>query len=220
MGFLLTLPGDLMNSHPVLRLHGTKLSGHTHRVELLLRMLELPYEFVAAPADVRSTPGYKEKLNPLGQIPVLEVDDLVLCDSNAILVYLCKRFAPGSSWLPEDAAGASAVQRWLSIAAGEVMYGPASARAAAQWNVPCDIGRAKAVAARLLAFMETHLAGGGFLAGAHATIADLACYAYVAHAPEGGIGLDDYPSVRAWLARVEQLPRFAPMPPSPLPAAS
>lgn len=220
MGFLSILTCDAMNSHPVLRLHGTKLSGHTHRVELLLRMLALAYEFVPAPADVRSTPEYKEKLNPLGQIPVLEVDDLVLCDSNAILVYLCKRFAPGSSWLPEDAAGASAVQRWLSIAAGEVMYGPASARAAAQWNVPCDIGRAKAVAARLLAFMETHLAGGGFLAGAHATIADLACYAYVAHAPEGGIGLDDYPSVRAWLARVEQLPRFAPMPPSPLPAAS
>lgn len=42
------------------------------------------------------------KLNPLGQIPVLEDNDLVLADSNAIMVYLVKRYAPGSFWLPED----------------------------------------------------------------------------------------------------------------------
>lgn len=198
-------------------LHGTRLSGHVHRVELLLRMLELPFTFADAPAEVRAGAAFRA-LNPLGQIPVLQDGALTLCDSNAILVYLCKRYAPGSRWLPEDAEGAAAVQRWLSLAAGEIAFGPASARATALWKAPGDPARAAAVAARLLGFMESHLAGRAFLAASHATIADLACYAYVAHAPEGGISLDDYPELHAWLKRVEALPAFLGLPPSPLPS--
>src|SRR5262249_12925754 len=58
-------------SEPAIVLHGTELSGHAHRVVLLLRMLGLPYRFVATPQEVRRTPEFL-KLNPLGQIPVLE----------------------------------------------------------------------------------------------------------------------------------------------------
>jgi glutathione S-transferase len=197
-------------------LHGTELSGHAHRVELLLRMLGLPYRFVAAPATVRATPEFHQ-LNPLRQIPVLQDGDLTLADSNSILVYLAKRYAPGSAWLPEDPVGAAQVQRWLSIAAGEVMHGPATARMVTQFNFQGDLQRAKQIAARLLNFMNEHLKARRFLAAEHATIADLACYSYVAHAPEGGIPLGEYPSVLAWLHRVEALPHFKPIPPSPIP---
>lgn len=201
---------------PEIVLHGTELSGHTHRVELLLRMLGLPYRYELAPAAVRSTPEF-HKLNPLNQIPVLQDGDLTLADSNAILVYLAKRYAPGSHWLPEEPVAATQVQRWLSIAAGEVMYGPAIARMITQWNFPSDLARAKKIAAVLLRFMNDHLKSRHFLAAEHATIADLACYSYVAHAPEGGISLGDYPSVLNWLRRVEALPNFKPIPPSPIP---
>jgi glutathione S-transferase len=68
------------------------------------------------------------RLNPLGQIPVLQDGPLVITDSNAILVYLVKRYAAGGSWLLGDPVDAAQVQRWLSIAAGEVRYGPALAR--------------------------------------------------------------------------------------------
>jgi glutathione S-transferase len=198
-------------------LYGTELSGHVHRVELLLRMLGLRYRYAAAPAAVRSTPEFR-KLNPLGQIPVLKDGDLIFADSNAILVYLAKRYAPGSQWLPEEAVAAARVQRWLSIAAGEVMYGPAIARMVSQWNFPGDLKRAKQIAAVLLRFMDDHLKSRSFLAAEHPTIADLACYSYVAHAPEGGIALEAYSSVLAWLRRVEALPHFKPIPPSPIPA--
>ncbi|MGC1522996.1 MAG: glutathione S-transferase [Steroidobacteraceae bacterium] len=197
-------------------LHGTELSGHVHRVELLLRMLGLSYRFVPAPAAVRGTAEF-HTLNPLRQIPVLQDGDLTLADSNSILVYLAKRYAPGSPWLPEDPVGAARVQRWLSIAAGEVMHGPATARMVAQFNFPGDVRRAKQIAARLLNFMNEHLRDRSFLAAEHATIADLACYSYTAHAPEGGIALGEYPSVLAWLRRVEALPHFKPIPPSPIP---
>src|SRR3954454_12454183 len=77
---------------PSITLHGTDLSGHTHRVELLLRALDLPYWFVPAPPQVRRSGAFL-LLNPLGQVPVLQDGDVTLADSNAILVYLAKRYA-------------------------------------------------------------------------------------------------------------------------------
>ncbi len=201
---------------PQIILHGTELSGHAHRVELLLRMLDLPYTLVAAPPAARATPEFL-RLNPLRQIPVLQDGDLTLADSNAILVYLAKRYAPGSQWLPEEPVAAAKVQRWLSIAAGEVKYGPATARMVTQWNLPGDLGAAKQISARLLQFMNEHLKDRQFLAADHATIADLACYSYVRHAPEGGIPIGEYTAVLNWLRRVEALPGFKPMPPLALP---
>ncbi len=80
------------------------------------------------------------------------------------------------------------------------------------FGVADDPARAARIADRVLAFMDGHLADRGFLAAEHITIADLACYSYVAHAPDGGVDLAPYPAVRAWLARVEAQPWFQPMP--------
>jgi glutathione S-transferase len=202
-------------------LYGVELSGHTHRAVLLLEMLGLSYRFIPATAQLRQSPEFLQ-LNPLGQIPVLLDGSLVVPDSNAILVYLAKRYAADSQWLPTDAIAAAKVQRWLSIAAGEIRYGPATARAKALWNAPGDRDGAIEIAERLLRFMETHLGEHArvsdrcFIAAEHPTIADLSCHPYVAHAPEGGISLAPYPAVRAWISRVEALPRFKPMPSSPV----
>jgi len=199
-------------------IHGTVLSGHTHRVENFLSILGIPYRLAHAPPAVRQTPQFRA-LNPLGQIPVLEDGDLVIADSNAILVYLAKRYAAGTDWLPEAPLAAARVQRWLSIAAGELKFGPAAARVITVWKLPGDLATAQDIAARLLRFMDGHLADSAFLAAEHPTIADLACYSYIAHAPEGRISLDDYGHVRAWVARVEALPGFKPMPVSEFPEA-
>jgi glutathione S-transferase len=199
-------------------IHGTVLSGHTHRVENFLSILGVPYRLAHAPPEVRRTAEFRA-LNPLGQIPVLEDGELVIADSNAILVYLAKRYAAGTHWLPEQPVPAARVQRWLSIAAGELRYGPAAARVITVWKMPGDIATAHDIAARLLRFMDSHLAGRAFLAAEHPTIADLACYSYVAHAPEGRIALDDHGHVRAWIARVEALPGFKAMPGSAIPEA-
>ncbi|MGE4371598.1 MAG: glutathione S-transferase family protein [Xanthobacter sp.] len=204
---------------PALVLHGMSLSGHVHRVELLLRMLDLPYEMRDAPPEVRQTEAFR-RLNPLGQIPVLQDGDLVLCDSSAILVYLAKTYAPGTHWLPEDAVGAAEVQRWLALAAGELKYGPAAARRMMLWDIPGGRSEAIRLARTFLAFMNRYLEERVWLATGQPTIADLACYAYVAHAPEGGVDLAPYPAVQVWLQRVEALPGFFAMPASPVPAAA
>jgi glutathione S-transferase len=203
-------------SEPQIAVYGTEYSGHAHRVVLFLRMLEIPFRFIPTSAEARRLPEFL-RLNPLGQVPVLQDGEILIADSNAILVYLARRYAPGSRWLPEEALAAARVQRWFAIAAGELAYGPALARRIVQWGGPGDHQVALEIGGTLFRFMEAHLADTPYLAAAHATLADLACYAYTAHAPEGGLSLRPYPAIRGWLARVEALPRFEPMRSSPLP---
>ncbi|RKP50524.1 glutathione S-transferase family protein [Trinickia fusca] len=187
------------------------LSGHSHRVELFLSLLGLPATLVDI--DLR-TGEHKQPpflaLNPLGQLPVLRDGTLVLTDSQAILVYLATRYGD-ERWLPRDPIGAAAVQRFMSLAAGELVQGPMSARLVTVFGLPRDHEAAKASAHRLLAMLDGHLTAHTFLAAEHPTIADLAHYAYIAHAPEGGVSLEAYPHVRSWLARIEALPGFVPM---------
>ena len=204
-------------TEPDLTLYGLRLSGHSHRAELFLSLLGLPFRFVEAASAAQRQAAAFRRLNPLGQIPVLTDGDTVIADSNAILVYLAARYAPDSGWMPDDPLGAAQVQRWLSIAAGEVRYGPALARLMVVFGVQADRATVHAAAARILTFMDGHLADRPYLATDRATLADIACYSYVAHAPEGGVSLAPYPAVRAWLARVEALPGFVPMPTSPIP---
>jgi len=198
---------------PQITLHGMKLSGHVHRVQVLLEMLQVPYRYIETTAQSRETPVFRA-MNPLGQVPVIEDAEQVLADSNAIMVYLVKRYAPDSHWLPTSPEAAARVQRWLSIAAGELRFGPARARAIWLFGRPGDPEPARAIAAQIFSVMDAHLAKQAFLAEDYPTIADLACYAYTARAPEGGIALEPYGAVCEWLARIEALPHFVEMPAS------
>lgn len=194
-----------------IRLHGVPLSGHTHKVELFLRLLGLEFDYVNAPRETWSTEAFG-RLNPLRQIPVLEDGEGVLADSNAILVYLARRYDPDGPWLPADPLAAAQVQRWLSISAGEVRFGPATARVIKLFRLSGDLAAAQALAHRLLGVIEQALTGRDWLVGERATLADLACYPYLACADEGGVDLAPYPAVRDWIGRFEALPGVKPMP--------
>jgi glutathione S-transferase len=205
-----------------IKLYGTPISGHVHRVRLFLSLLGLPFEAVDIDMRARAnrTPEFLAR-NAFGQVPVIEDGELTLADSNAILVYLNERYAadPGR-WMPRDAFGAAQVQRWFSVAAGQLAFGPAAARVFALFGRPDDPSEVRKRAHALFEVMEQHLAAQPFLVGESATLADIANYAYVAHAPEGGVSLDPYPHVRQWLARVEALPGFVPMVRSPVALAA
>jgi glutathione S-transferase len=64
---------------------------------------------------------------------------------------------------------------------------------------------------------ETHLTGREWLATDQITVADVAGYSYIAHAPEGGVDLEPCPNIRAWLRRIEAQPNFVGMATSPIP---
>ncbi len=198
-----------------IKLYRMALSGHCHRVELFLSLLRLPYQTVEVDlvAGAHRTPEFLRR-NPFGQVPVIEDGDVTLADSNAILVYLEGRYAPGS-WLPREPLAAAQVQRWLSVAAGPLAFGPAAARVIRLFGGPQNPSDAIGLAGKLFKVMEQELASRAFLAGAAPTLADIANYSYAARAAEGGVSLEAYPNLRAWLARIEALPRFLPFIESP-----
>jgi len=191
-----------------MRLHYFPLSGHAHRARLFLSLIGVDAELVEVdlPGGEHKTPAFL-KLNPFGQVPVLEDGDVVVSDSNGIMVYLAKKFGK-TDWLPDDALQAAQVQRWLSVAAGELAYGSAAARLVTVFGAKRDpdevIGRGHA----LLKILEDLLARQDWLVAGRPTIADVALYSYTARAPEGNVDLEPYPAVRQWLARVEALPGF------------
>src|SRR4051794_21084484 len=98
-------------------LYGYKLSGHSHRAELMLRLLGLPFAFeeIDIFAGAQRT-AFFLNLNPFATVPVIDDGGVVVADSVAILVYLAQRYDPARAWLPGDPAEAAAVQRWLSMA--------------------------------------------------------------------------------------------------------
>lgn len=196
-----------------IRLHRHVLSGHCHRVELMLSLLGLPCEPVDTefgPAGTKSA-GFLA-LNPFGQVPVIQDGSLTVADSNAILVYLCRAYDRDGRWYPADPVTAGRIQRWLSVAARQLAEGPATARVANLFRREIDRDKAHGIANALFAIVDAELAARPFLAGAAPTIADIAHYSYTAHAPEGDVSLEPYPNIRAWLARIEALPGFVPMP--------
>lgn len=193
-----------------IRLYHHPLSGHAHRARLFLSLAGIDAELIEVDLmkGAHKTPEFLKK-NSFGQVPVLEDDGRYIADSNAILVYLAKKFGK-TEWLPEDAAGAAAVQRWLSVAAGPIAFGPAAARLitifGAKFNPEETIARAKTI----LGQIDAELSNRSFIVTQRPTIADVALYSYIANAPEGNVDLAPYKNVGAWLARIEALPGFVP----------
>ena len=198
-------------SNPI-KFYNFPKSGHAHRIELMLSLLNLPTElvFVDLAKGAHKQPDFLA-LNPFGQVPVIDDNGTVIADSNAILVYLAKKYDNGN-WLPEEPAAAARVQRWLSVAAGPLAFGPAAARLVTVFGAAFNTDEVIARAHTLLKVIDAELAKAPFLAGSTPTIADIANYSYIAHAPEGNVSLEPYANVRSWLARIESLPGFVAMP--------
>jgi len=200
-----------------LKLYRHALSGHSHRAQLALSLMGVPHELIDVDLMKRAhkAPEFLQ-MNPFGQVPVLDDAGVIVTDSNAILVYLARKFDPSNGWLPADARGQAAVQAWLSVAAGQIAHGPAAARLVTVFGANLNASDLIARSHHLLQVMEGVLARRAFLAAESATLADIAAYSYIAAAPEGNVDLSAYPQVRAWLARVEALPGFVPFQKTPV----
>ncbi len=195
-----------------MKLYNVEFSGNCYKVRLLLSMLEINYEII--PIDIKKreqkAPDYLKK-NPLGEIPTLEDGDLVLRDSQAILVYLARKYG-SDDWLPSKPNEMAQVMQWLSTACNEIARGPMDARAHFKLKLDIDIDKAHEKSKIILTIIENHLKNHEWLALNHVTIADIACFPYIALAGEGKISLDPYPNIQTWINRIKQLPNFIPMP--------
>lgn len=196
-------------------------SGHCHKVALFMHLLDIPFEAVIP--DMAAGEHKDDAflaLNPFGQVPVIIDNNTAVSDSNAILIYLATSYASDpNQWLGSTPTERANIQRWFSVAAGELARGPALARLESVFGTTIDATSALAASTALLSTMESHLAKqqSPFLVSNRLTAADVAMYSYVAHAPEGGISLDKYPTLNKWIATIESTPGFVPMPSSDIP---
>jgi glutathione S-transferase len=184
----------------------TPRSGNAYKARLLLAMLNVPYD--QALLDFSKKEHKQEsylKLNPRGQVPVLEDGGKVLWGSNAVLVYLARKHG-GEKWLPADPAGEAEVMQWLELAQNEIHFGLQWARAVKNNMKTGSLEEYQGYGKAGLAVLEGRLKNNPWLALGRPTIADVACYPYVSVAHEGDIRLEDYPAVQAWVKRVEALP--------------
>jgi glutathione S-transferase len=190
----------------MLKLYNFERSGNCYRARLMLGLLGLGYEktTVDLTKGQHLTPDFLA-LNPKHQIPVLEDEGRVLRDSMAIIVYLAARHGSGT-WYPTDPVGQGDVQQWLSFAVNETFHGLAVPRAIVNFGRRGDLVAAQAIGRESLAVLEGRLRGHPWLVLDRPTVADVACYPYVALAPMGGISLAPYPAVLDWCARFEALP--------------
>lgn len=194
-----------------MRLYDNPISGNCYKVRLFLALIGKPYEshFVdSVKGETRQMPFLN--ISPRGLIPVLEDQGERIADSMAILIYLAKRYAP--HWLPDEPLMMSRVMEWLAIAADELQYGAAQARRIRQLGAAGDLTQAQMHAERGLSLLDRQLEEHAWLVGDKASIADIACYPYVALLPEGGIPLDPYPPIRKWMERITHLPGYIGMP--------
>ena len=185
-------------------------SGNGYKVRLLLAQLDVAYLY--QDVDIfhgkSRTPEFLAK-NPNGRIPVLQISDgEYLAESDAILWYL----AEGTAFLPTERLARAQVLQWMFFEQYSHEPYVATSRFISRY-LPADSPRRSELPQRLergrdaLRVMEGHLISRSFFVGERYTIADIALYAYTHVAGEGGLDLEPFPAVRAWIVRVAAQPR-------------
>ncbi len=194
-----------------MKLYDMELSGNCYKIRLFCSLSGVNYESI--PVDLMKGEHKQAAflaLNPRGQVPVLDDAGTVVWDSMAILVYLARKYG-GERWLPTEAETMARVMQWLALSENEILYGLARARAAVRFNHLWNLAQCQELGRSGLGVMENHLEKNRWLAADHPTIADIACYPYVALAPEGGVVMDEFPHIGQWIARIRSLPGYVGM---------
>lgn len=196
----------------MITLYEFALSGNCHKVRLMLSLLGLDYWSVVINGSERQQKSlHFLSINPFGQVPVLTDEDVIVRDSQAILVYLARKYG-AEHWLPTEAAALAAVTAWLSTAANEVARGPNRLRLHYKFGRSINIEETRQIALNLLDILQERLEKYHWLATDHITIADIAVFPYIALAPEGNLDLELYPEITAWLSRIQVMPSYVGMP--------
>ena len=202
-----------MTAHRIL--HEYSQSGNCYKIRLTAALLGVPIErraYDIMKGETR-TAGFLANVNANGRIPVLQIGDRFLPESNAACFYL----ADGSPLVPADRFDRADMLRWMfweqynhepNVATIRFWYafvGEANLTDLQRAQLPAKQAAGEAA----LKLMDEHLEGRDWFAGAGLTLADIALYAYTHVAEEGGgFRLADYPNVAAWLARVAATPGY------------
>jgi glutathione S-transferase len=115
-----------------MKLYMTEASGNSYKIRVLCSILNVPYEKLVIDWDNKEhkKPAFL-KLNPRGQVPVMEIEGKVFWDSAAHLAYIARKYG-GEQWLPTDPLAMAEVTQWLAFSQGEICFGLQWARGIAK----------------------------------------------------------------------------------------
>jgi glutathione S-transferase len=185
-------------------IHGSSDSGNCLKVRWVAERLAIPFDWIETNtfSGETRTAEFLE-LNPAGQVPVVVlVDGRVLAQSNAIMLHL----AQDSDLVPRDAYMRAKMFEWLFWE--QYSHEPYVAVRIARLHFlkqreaeldPALLSKGEAALRR----MDFHLRDAPYLVGGALTLADIALVAYTRRAHLGGFNLAGYPSVQAWVSRVD-----------------
>jgi glutathione S-transferase len=198
-------------------LHEDPRSGNCYKIRLVASLLGIPLEckgYDIMKGETR-TEDFLAKVNSNGRIPVLQVGEKFLPESNAACFFL----GEGTKLVPEDRFQRADMLRWMFFEQYNLepniatlrfwLYYVGEANLSELQHAQIPVKRMAGEAA--LELMDRHLSGRDWFAGNAASLADISLYAYTHVAEAGGFPLGDYAHICTWLDRVGELPGFIPM---------
>jgi glutathione S-transferase len=198
-------------------LHEYSASGNCYKVRLTAALLGIPLErreYDIMKGETR-TPEFLANVNSNGRIPVLQVGDRLIPESNAA----CYFVADGSRLIPEDRFARADMLRWMFWE--QYNHEPNVAtlrfwmRSVGVENLS-EVQRLQIPGKReggdaALKLMDEHLGRRDWFSGDAISLGDVALFAYTHVAGEGDFDLQLYPNVLRWIERVKAVPGYLPM---------
>jgi glutathione S-transferase len=194
-------------------LHEYAASGNCYKIRLTAALLGIPIErreYDIMKGETR-TPEFLARVNANGRIPVLQIGDTFLPESNAACFWLAR----GSRLIPSGRFDEADMLRWMFWEQYNHEPNVATLRFWFHYVGEANLSDAqrvqiegkKAAGNAALALMDDHLASRDWFAGGAPSLADICLFAYTHLAEQGGtFDLSLYPNVSAWLARMAAQP--------------
>ncbi len=200
------------------KLHGFAQSGNAYKVALLLQALRQPWTPVHMPfsefaSGVQRSDAWRQDVNAMGELPVLEVDGKKLTQSAAIMLYLANRHGQYAGKTEDER---QEVLRWLFFDNHKFTSYFASWRFTKSFMpTPPDPSLEKWLRGRIdnaFGIVERHLANREYVVGDAPTLADMSLCGYLYFPPEES-GYDlarSHPAIARWIERLKALPGWKP----------
>jgi glutathione S-transferase len=196
-------------------------SQNGYKVRLALSELKVDYEWISVDlVNKEQKQDWFLKLNPNGKVPTLVDDDFSIWESNAILLYLGRKYALQglNNLIPQDIKKLGIMLEWIIFEATTLSRHLSGARFLTKFMPPEkldkeELEKYRKDARRALKIVDNHLSTNNFFAGDY-SMADISLYSQIYTAPEGGIDLSKFPNIQAWQKRVEKQPGYVEMRPA------